>query len=395
MLELTIDRDSVVPVRRSVHTRILSDLLLCTFQSMLAGAMAVKTEIAIRDPLPIYTCGHVIKGAVYIRSPESVVVVEDLLVQLLCKVITRTRPKDGLVAANKHGNHRTVSIPYCFVTRLISQPKHVAANEPFEFEFTIPFETKRNEIEPQWFASALFEQSAGHAIPPTWEDRLGRAKVMHGLEVVMHTANAGGGGSQKTISGREIIFMPCRAVEFPDARCIVVNRMLQAKISRSDIFQNDQLRHKKSFVQLLTPDEKHPVEIQIKVQSPTVLHSGGPVPISISVPLDQYSRHQRPLTPPEDSPPASPILHPAIFVDRMYAYLAVRTYRRIKAGTTEQVLFGDDQIPICNVVDRPVEISKYCVGVASLGLDVPSNPWRRTMRSYFDGCSGPSTCPSH
>jgi VTC domain len=33
---------------------------------------------------------------------------------------------------------------------------------------------------------------------------------------------------------------------------------------------------------------------------------------------------------------------------------------------------------------RPVPISKYCVGVASLGLDLPSNPWRRTMRSYFD-----------
>jgi hypothetical protein len=34
--------------------------------------------------------------------------------------------------------------------------------------------------------------------------------------------------------------------------------------------------------------------------------------------------------------------------------------------------------------ERPVNISKYCVGVASLGLDLPSNPWRRTMRSYFD-----------
>jgi hypothetical protein len=33
---------------------------------------------------------------------------------------------------------------------------------------------------------------------------------------------------------------------------------------------------------------------------------------------------------------------------------------------------------------RPVLISKYCVGVAALGLDLPSNPWRRTMRSYFD-----------
>jgi hypothetical protein len=32
---------------------------------------------------------------------------------------------------------------------------------------------------------------------------------------------------------------------------------------------------------------------------------------------------------------------------------------------------------------RPVAISKYCVGVASLGIDLPSNPWRRTMRQFF------------
>lgn len=34
--------------------------------------------------------------------------------------------------------------------------------------------------------------------------------------------------------------------------------------------------------------------------------------------------------------------------------------------------------------ERPAVISKYCVGVASLGLDVPSNPWRRTLRTHFD-----------
>jgi len=45
--------------------------------------------------------------------------------------------------------------------------------------------------------------------------------------------------------------------------------------------------------------------------------------------------------------------------------------------------------------ERPVVISKYCVGVASLGLDVPSNPWRRTLRSFFDTCAGPSPCRSH
>jgi hypothetical protein len=45
--------------------------------------------------------------------------------------------------------------------------------------------------------------------------------------------------------------------------------------------------------------------------------------------------------------------------------------------------------------ERPVAISKYCLGVASLGLDVPSNPWRRTMRSFFDSCAGPAPCPIH
>ena len=34
--------------------------------------------------------------------------------------------------------------------------------------------------------------------------------------------------------------------------------------------------------------------------------------------------------------------------------------------------------------ERPVTISKYCVGVASLGLDVPTNPWRRTLSRYFE-----------
>ncbi len=34
--------------------------------------------------------------------------------------------------------------------------------------------------------------------------------------------------------------------------------------------------------------------------------------------------------------------------------------------------------------ERPAVISKYCIGVASLDLGVPSNPWRRTLRSFFD-----------
>jgi hypothetical protein len=33
---------------------------------------------------------------------------------------------------------------------------------------------------------------------------------------------------------------------------------------------------------------------------------------------------------------------------------------------------------------RPIVVSKYCIGVASIGAGVATNPWRRTMRSYFD-----------
>lgn len=39
---------------------------------------------------------------------------------------------------------------------------------------------------------------------------------------------------------------------------------------------------------------------------------------------------------------------------------------------------------------RPLSISKYCVAVAALGLDLPSNPWRRTMQSYFTSDLGPA-----
>lgn len=34
--------------------------------------------------------------------------------------------------------------------------------------------------------------------------------------------------------------------------------------------------------------------------------------------------------------------------------------------------------------ERPVSVSKYCIGVASLGLELPSNPWRRVARRYFE-----------
>jgi hypothetical protein len=32
---------------------------------------------------------------------------------------------------------------------------------------------------------------------------------------------------------------------------------------------------------------------------------------------------------------------------------------------------------------RPVSVSKYCVGVAALHPDLPSNPWHQTLRRYF------------
>ena len=34
--------------------------------------------------------------------------------------------------------------------------------------------------------------------------------------------------------------------------------------------------------------------------------------------------------------------------------------------------------------ERPAVISKYCIGVASLDRGVPTNPWRRTLRAFFD-----------
>lgn len=33
---------------------------------------------------------------------------------------------------------------------------------------------------------------------------------------------------------------------------------------------------------------------------------------------------------------------------------------------------------------RPLSVSKYCVGVAVLRQELPSNPWHRTLRLYFD-----------
>ena len=32
---------------------------------------------------------------------------------------------------------------------------------------------------------------------------------------------------------------------------------------------------------------------------------------------------------------------------------------------------------------RPASVSKYCVGVAALHPELPSNPWQQTLRHYF------------
>ena len=32
---------------------------------------------------------------------------------------------------------------------------------------------------------------------------------------------------------------------------------------------------------------------------------------------------------------------------------------------------------------RPASVSKYCVGVAALHPELPSNPWHQTLRRYF------------
>jgi hypothetical protein len=33
---------------------------------------------------------------------------------------------------------------------------------------------------------------------------------------------------------------------------------------------------------------------------------------------------------------------------------------------------------------RPASVSKYCVAVAALHPELPSNPWHRTLRRYFE-----------
>jgi hypothetical protein len=44
--------------------------------------------------------------------------------------------------------------------------------------------------------------------------------------------------------------------------------------------------------------------------------------------------------------------------------------------------FGPDEI-LRRLGVRPTSVSKYCVGVAALHPQLPSNPWHRTLRRYF------------
>lgn len=335
--------------------------------------MGFAVEIAISNPLPVYTCGDTITGAVYVRSDDPVLV-NDLLVQLLCKVVTRSKGKESWPGVSRLGDQQTVSIPYCFVKRIITEPRWVSSQQPLEFEFTVPSETMRNQIEPRWSSSDTFEQFDGHAIPPTWKDRFGRARVSHGLEVVMHAGGIFEG--KKTIAGREIHFSPCRAVEFPDAKCISTSRLLHPKLPKSALYKGEAVKRRRSIVQMLSPEEKCQREVQIDVQCPTVLCSGGPLPISISAQTEQFARCHRQLTPPDDSPSFAPINSGLeVLVDGIYIYLAVRTNRRIKTDTDEHNLFDDDQIPVCNIIDRPVALSH---------LPIPLNIHYPEMRLRHD-----------
>jgi len=33
---------------------------------------------------------------------------------------------------------------------------------------------------------------------------------------------------------------------------------------------------------------------------------------------------------------------------------------------------------------RPASVSKYCVAVAALHPELPSNPWHQTLKRYFE-----------
>ena len=43
---------------------------------------------------------------------------------------------------------------------------------------------------------------------------------------------------------------------------------------------------------------------------------------------------------------------------------------------------------------RPASVSKYCVGVAALHPELPSNPWHQTLRRYFEPLPAPPDSPT-
>jgi hypothetical protein len=109
----------------------------------------------------------------------------------------------------------------------------------------------------------------------------------------------------------------------------------------------------------------------------------------------------------DQAEPPPGLLHPVVVTDNRRATLAsLRSCARLTidsdlscgwedAGITlrpEYVVLESKVQSSASEVDRilralgerPVDISKYCVGVASIRPDLPSNPWRRTLRRYFE-----------
>ena len=61
---------------------------------------------------------------------------------------------------------------------------------------------------------------------------------------------------------------------------------------------------------------------------------------------------------------------------RMTDRILVETKSTGGAGAADRTLWG--------LGNRPVQISKYCIGMAVLDTSLPANKWHRTIRRYFD-----------
>ena len=105
-------------------------------------------------------------------------------------------------------------------------------------------------------------------------------------------------------------------------------------------------------------------------------------------------------------PPPCPDLAPVLLTsNRRVTLVSVSGGARVTLDTDVTCGWGEEQITLradhvlvesktghgTSTVDRllrsyghrPVRLSKFCVGVASMATGVPSNPWRRTMRQFF------------